>query len=108
MTSIRRQLLLWLLSGLMLGVAAAGVRIYQQTLEAGQIAEMVGTADKGYLVYGQSKKEPDLSPSSSQYAAARAQLMLYISASNQNSFLGELVTRELEKTETSTRQAQAQ
>ena len=32
MTSIRRRLLLWLLSGLLLGVAAAGVRIYQQTL----------------------------------------------------------------------------
>ena len=33
MTSIRRQLLLWLLSGLMLGVAAVGVRTYYQTLE---------------------------------------------------------------------------
>jgi len=33
MTSIRRQLLIWLLSGLMLGVAAAGVRIYLQTLD---------------------------------------------------------------------------
>ncbi len=32
MSSIRRQLLLWLLSGLMLGVAAAGLGIYQQTL----------------------------------------------------------------------------
>lgn len=32
MTSIRRQLLVWLLSGLMLGVAAAGGRIYLQTL----------------------------------------------------------------------------
>jgi len=33
MTSIRRRLLVWLLSGLTLGVAAAGVRIYFQTLE---------------------------------------------------------------------------
>jgi two-component system OmpR family sensor kinase len=32
MTSIRRQLLLWLLSGLALAVVAAGVRIYTQTL----------------------------------------------------------------------------
>ncbi len=32
MTSIRRQLLVWLLSGLLLGVAAAGGRIYLQTL----------------------------------------------------------------------------
>ena len=33
MTSIRRQLLVWLLSGLLLGVAAAGGRIYLQTLD---------------------------------------------------------------------------
>ena len=33
MKSIRRQLLLWLLSGLTLAVAAAGARIYFQTLE---------------------------------------------------------------------------
>jgi len=33
MTSIRRRLLVWLLSGLALGVAATGIRIYFQTLE---------------------------------------------------------------------------
>ena len=33
MSSIRRQLLLWLLSGLTLAVIAAGVRMYTQTLE---------------------------------------------------------------------------
>lgn len=38
MTSIRRRLLLWLLSGLTLGVAVAGFRVYVQTLnEADQL-----------------------------------------------------------------------
>ncbi len=37
MKSIRHQLLLWLLSGLLLAVAAAGVRIYYQTLDEANV-----------------------------------------------------------------------
>ncbi|MDD3180162.1 MAG: peptidyl-prolyl cis-trans isomerase [Opitutaceae bacterium] len=70
-----------------------------QTLEAGRIAEMVATADQGYLVYAQEKKAPDLSASSPQYATTRQQLMRFTAGMNQSAYLGELVTRELAKTE---------
>jgi peptidyl-prolyl cis-trans isomerase D len=70
-----------------------------QTLGAGQIAEMVATADKGYLVFGQEKKLPELSPSNPQYASTRLQLMQFTASSNQGATFGELIARELEKTD---------
>lgn len=70
-----------------------------QNLEAGQIADMVATADKGYLVFAQEKKAPDLTTANPQYAATRQQLMQFTAGVNQTAYLGELVARELEKTE---------
>ena len=70
-----------------------------QGLSAGQVSDMIAAADKGHLVYAQEKKLPDLSPANPRYAEIMKQLMAFTASSNQNSYLGELVERELKKTE---------
>ena len=69
-----------------------------QGLEAGQVSEMVSASDKGYLVFAQEKKLPDLSPANPRYAELQKQLMAFTASTNENSYLGELVERELKKT----------
>jgi peptidyl-prolyl cis-trans isomerase D len=69
-----------------------------QGLEAGQVAEMVATGDKGYLVFAQEKKLPDLTPANPRYAELQKQLMAFTSSTSENAYLGELVERELKKT----------
>ena len=73
-----------------------------QGLESGQVAEMVATSDKGYLVFAQEKKLPDLTPANPRYAELQKQLMAYTSSTSENAYLGELVERELKKTEPAT------
>lgn len=68
-----------------------------QGLEAGQVAEMIADAEKGYLVYAQDKKQPDLSPGNPRYAELQQQMMLRIAATNGSTYLGDLVERELRK-----------
>ncbi|MBI2813439.1 MAG: peptidyl-prolyl cis-trans isomerase [Opitutae bacterium] len=75
-----------------------------QGLEAGQVAEMVSDAEKGYLVYAQEKKLPDLTAANPRYAELQQQMMLRIAANNGSTYLGELVERELKKSESATRQ----
>ena len=70
-----------------------------QGLAAGQVSDMIAAADKGHLVYAQEKKLPDLSPANPRYAEVKKQLMAFTASSNQNSYLGDLVERELKKTE---------
>ncbi len=70
-----------------------------QTLEAGQVAEMIAEATKGYLVYAQEKKQPDLTPANPRYAELQQQMMLRTSANNSSAYLAELVERELKKSE---------
>ena len=70
-----------------------------QGLESGQVSEMIAAADKGHLVYVQEKKLPDLSPANPRYAEIMKQLMAFTASSSENSYLGELVERELKKTE---------
>ena len=66
-------------------------------LEAGQVAEMTSTAEKGYLVYVQEKKLPDLSPTSPRYLEMKKQLGLFTAGTNQNAYFSALVDRELKK-----------
>ena len=68
-----------------------------QGLEAGQVAEMSATADKGFLVFAQDKKMPDLNPGSPRYIAQLKQGRRITAMTNENSYLGELVERELKK-----------
>ena len=75
-----------------------------QGLETGQVAEMVADAEKGYLVYAQEKKLPDLSTGNPRYAELQQQMMLRIAANNGGTYLGGLVERELKKSEPAARQ----
>ncbi|MDI1320721.1 MAG: peptidyl-prolyl cis-trans isomerase [bacterium] len=70
-----------------------------QGLEAGQVSEMMATGEQGQLVYVQDRKLPDLTPGSPRYAELQSQLMLFTAGTNENSYLGGLVERELKKIE---------
>jgi peptidyl-prolyl cis-trans isomerase D len=73
-----------------------------QRLHAGQVSDMMATAEKGFVVYAQEKKLPDLSPTGPLYVEAKKQLMLFTSGTDENSYLNDLVEQELKKTAEST------
>jgi peptidyl-prolyl cis-trans isomerase D len=58
---------------------------------------MVATPDKGYLVYAEQKKAPDLTEANPDYQSIKAQLMQLTAGLNSGLYLGELVDRELAK-----------
>lgn len=68
-----------------------------QTLQAGEVSEMMATGEQGLFVYVQEKKLPDLNPASLRYVELQKQLALFTANTNENAFLGELVERELKK-----------
>ena len=70
-----------------------------QGLEPGKVSEMSATGEQGLLVYVQDKKLPDLSPANPRYAELQKQLMAFTAGTNENSYLGGLVERELKKIE---------
>jgi peptidyl-prolyl cis-trans isomerase D len=70
-------------------------------LEAGQVADMTATADKGFITYVQEKKLPDLSPDSPRYIEMKKQLGLFTAGTNRNAYLSWLVERELKKSDAS-------
>jgi peptidyl-prolyl cis-trans isomerase D len=71
-----------------------------QGLAAGDVSEMAADAQKGYLVFAQEKKLPDLTPANPRYVELRDQMMLRVAANDSSAYLAELVERELKKTET--------
>ena len=73
-----------------------------QSLEQGQVSEMIADAEKGYLVFAQEKKLPDLSPANPRYAELEAQLREFTAGTNENSYLGRMVEAELKRTEPAT------
>ncbi len=73
-----------------------------QHLEPGQVGDMSATAEKGFLVFAQDKKLPDLNPTSPAYVEQERQGMRITSLTDLNSYLSELVERELKKTATNT------
>ncbi len=70
-----------------------------QSLGAGDVSEMGADALKGYLVYAQEKKLPDLTAGNPRYVEIREQMMARVSANGSSAYLAELVERELKKTE---------
>lgn len=68
-------------------------------LEAGQVSDMVITADEGLLVYAADKKLPDLSVANPQYAAARDQLAMLTARLGASAVINELVATELKRSE---------
>jgi peptidyl-prolyl cis-trans isomerase D len=70
-------------------------------LQAGQVSSLIGTEDKGLLVYAQEKKLPDLTPANPRYALIQAQATAMLANYGENSLLGELADTELKKTSNS-------
>jgi peptidyl-prolyl cis-trans isomerase D len=75
-----------------------------QGLEAGQVAEMAADGEKGYLVYAQEKKQPDLTPANPHYAELQQQMMARTAANNSSAYLAGLVAAELKKSESAAAQ----
>lgn len=69
-----------------------------QTVKTGEVSDMILSEEKGLFVYAAQKQLPDLSPNSPRFAEVRSRLMSYISSSNGNAILGNLVQTELDKT----------
>lgn len=65
------------------------------TLKAGDVSDLLPSADKGVLIYAQDKKLPDLSPANPRYAEVQTQLMQMAASGVENAYLSELVAREL-------------
>jgi hypothetical protein len=63
---------------------------------------MVISQDKGSIVYVADKKLPDVSESSPVYLAAKAQLAASVARFNTDSYLADIVARELKKSEPAT------
>lgn len=69
-----------------------------QNLEAGQVSEMVATADKGFFAFAAAKKLPDTTSANPRFAEVRQQLMTYTAAANESALLSSLVEEELRRT----------
>jgi peptidyl-prolyl cis-trans isomerase D len=68
-----------------------------QSLAAGQVADMVAAADKGYFVFAAAKKLPDVTPANPRYAEIRTQLMQLTANASEGSILSSMVEEELKK-----------
>jgi peptidyl-prolyl cis-trans isomerase D len=72
-------------------------------LDQGQVSDMQIVQDKGYFVYAQERKLPDLAEASAPFAAMRAQLADLTAGLNQSLYLSEITAREYKKIEPSAR-----
>jgi peptidyl-prolyl cis-trans isomerase D len=70
------------------------------SLGKGGVSDMEATADKGILVYAADKKTPPLGETAAGYAQMRAALARASSGSESVAILGDLVDRELKRTDT--------
>jgi peptidyl-prolyl cis-trans isomerase D len=68
-------------------------------LEKGQVSEMIPSTDKGRLVYAVDKRVPDLTEANPHYAETRDAIAAYASHLSSSSYLGEMVDRELKRSE---------
>ncbi|MDP1581407.1 MAG: peptidyl-prolyl cis-trans isomerase [Candidatus Didemnitutus sp.] len=73
-----------------------------QTLQAGELSEMVSTGEKGQFTFVVAKKLPDTSTSSARFAEVRKQLMQYTAAANESAILAALVEDELKRSQPDT------
>jgi peptidyl-prolyl cis-trans isomerase D len=68
-------------------------------LEKGRLSDMIIAKEHGLIVYAADKKLPDLAETSPQFAAARTQIAMASSRLGASSYLSELITAELKKSE---------
>jgi peptidyl-prolyl cis-trans isomerase D len=68
-------------------------------LEKGQVSEMITTADKGLLVYAIDKRAPDLRRTNPYFIETRAAIASYSARLGTSAYLGEIVERELKRSE---------
>lgn len=68
-------------------------------LNKGSVSDMIVTKDQGLIVYAADKVSPDLNETSPQYAAARAQIAMASARIGVSSYLNEVITAELKKSE---------
>ena len=72
-------------------------------LESGQVSDMRIAEDKGYIVYVQERKLPDLAENSALFAATRARLAQLTAGYDQDLYLSEITAQELKKSESAAR-----
>ena len=70
-----------------------------QRLDKGRVSDMIIAKEHGVLVYAADKKLPDMNETSPQYTAARVQIAMASSRLAANSYLNDIVTEELKKSE---------
>jgi peptidyl-prolyl cis-trans isomerase D len=70
-----------------------------ERLEKGQVSDLAIAADKGTFVYVADKAVPDFSWNNALFATTRTQLGTYNARLSSNSYLGEIVERELKRSE---------
>jgi len=70
-----------------------------QRLDKGQVSDMIIAKEHGLIVYAADKKVPDFNESTPQYAEARNQIAMASSRIGSSSYLNELITAELKKSE---------
>jgi peptidyl-prolyl cis-trans isomerase D len=70
-----------------------------ETLDQGEVSDMVITADKGLFVYAAEKKAPDVSETNPQFAETRQQIASYNGRFGASAYITELVENELKKSE---------
>ncbi|MEO7599021.1 MAG: peptidyl-prolyl cis-trans isomerase [Opitutus sp.] len=70
-----------------------------QRLDKGRVSDMIIAKEHGLIVYAADKKLPDLNESSPQFAAARTQIAMASARIGSNSYLNDLITGELKKSE---------
>jgi peptidyl-prolyl cis-trans isomerase D len=73
-----------------------------EVLNKGDISNVItpqGGGDKRYIVYAQDKKLPELNDSNPRYTETRTQLANYVSTFTGRSYVGELMDREMKRTE---------
>jgi peptidyl-prolyl cis-trans isomerase D len=65
---------------------------------AGNVSSLIPGADKGYFVFVQERKEPNLSTDNPRYAEVQTQYGAMAASYSENATLGELIEAELKKT----------
>ena len=68
-------------------------------LGKGDVSEMAQAPAGGVFVYAADKKAPDLSPANPHFAETRAEIALYSSRITSNSVMGEIVDKELKRSQ---------
>ena len=70
-----------------------------QRLDKGRVSDMIVTKDHGLIVYAANKVLPDLNENGPQYLAAKAQIAIASGRMSVSSYLNEVITTEVKKSE---------